>query len=139
VLAANGLSQGLYLAQLYGTSAAGTAVRLTADGNPAGAGNSWPVATGNAVFGDVRVLAVNVATLDVACWSLTLAAKNPSGTVAVVTPGSSPLSPTYSSGGMASATLTVSADTVNGAISLIVTPPASVVASCQASFSGPVN
>ena len=135
---ATGQAKGLQLGQLYGTSAAGVAVRLTADGAAAGAANSWPVASGHALFGAVQVLAVNPATTDIACWKVDLAARN-AGTVAVATPGTTAIGPTYSTGGMSAATLTIIADTANGAVSLTVTPPASTVADCEASFIGAVR
>nr|WP_294547713.1 hypothetical protein [uncultured Rhodopila sp.] len=137
-LSAQGQAKGQQLGQLYGTSASGAAVRLTADGNAAGAGNSWPVAAGHALFGAVAVLAVNPATTDIACWKVDLAARN-AGTLSVAQPGTAGIAPTYSTGGMSAASLAIVADTVNGAISLTVTPPASTVADCEASFIGAVR
>jgi hypothetical protein len=135
-LAALGQAQGAQIGQLYGTSAPGAPAQLTADGAAPNGANAWPVPAGRSLFGDLRVCAVNPATGDIAAWSITLAAKNANGTLAIVTPGGASIAPTFSTGGMAAAGLTVTANVGLASINLLVTPPAGIVARCQASFVG---
>jgi hypothetical protein len=122
--------------QLGGISGAGTPIRLTADGNAAGTANiaNLPVNTG--LGGTLTVTARNVATGDMAMWSVATLFKNPTGTVAVLTPGTAAITPTAADTSLAAATLSISADTTNAGLNITVTPPTGVIVHAAAVLRG---
>ena len=118
--------------QLGGVSAAGTPVRLTADGNSAGASNVMNLTTNQGLGGVLTVTARNISNGEVALWTVTTLYKNPTGTLAVLSPGTAAIGPAVADATLGSATLTVTADVANAGLNITVTPPAGVTVHASA-------
>jgi hypothetical protein len=122
--------------QLGGISAAGTPVRLTADGNPAGASNVMNLTANQGIGGVLTVTVRNISNGDVALWAVTTLYKNPTGTLAVLSPGTAAIGPAVADATLAGATLTVTADTANSGLNITVTPPVGVTVHAGAVLQG---
>lgn len=134
VFAGNGgQGQQVAVSSLQATSIA-TASRMTADGQPVNAANSLPVSLNHVLGGMLTVTARNVATGDGAVWSIPLLARNAAGTVTVTAPGTAAIAPTAADTTLASATVGITADHVNTAIAVTITPPSGVTLSASAAF-----
>jgi hypothetical protein len=122
--------------QLAGVSAAGTAVRLTADGNAPSATNVMNLTANQALGGLLTVTARNIANGDVALWTVTTLYKNSAGTLSVLSPGTGAIGPAVADATLAAATLTVSADTTDSGLNITITPPTGVVVHASALLQG---
>jgi hypothetical protein len=118
--------------QLGGMSGVGTPVRLTADGNPAGATNVINLPLNSGLGGVLTLTARNLFTGDVALWSVSVLAKNAGGTIVVTSPAATGLAPTATDSSLAAATVSIAADTLNGGLNIAVTPPANVAVHASA-------
>jgi hypothetical protein len=122
--------------QLGGVSASGASVRLTADGNAAGAGNVVNLPTNHGLGGVLMVLARNIGNGDMAFWTVTTLFRNPAGTITVVSPTSAAIAPTVADSSLAGASLTVTPDLVNSGLNVTVAPPAGVTIHVSAVLRG---
>jgi hypothetical protein len=122
--------------QLGGISGSGTAVRLTADGNAAGTANVINLPVNQGLGGTLTVTARNVATGDMAMWAVSTLCKNPTGTVSVLSPGTTAIGPTVADSTLSGATLTVTADPTNAGLNVTVTPPSGVIVHASAVLRG---
>jgi hypothetical protein len=122
--------------QLGGLSGAGTPVRLTADGNAAGAANVMNVPANQGVGGVLMVTARNVANGDLALWTVTTLYKNSAGTLSVLSPGTAAIGPAVADATLAAATLAVSADTTDSGLNVTITPPSGVIVHASAVLQG---
>ena len=117
--------------ELYGISAAGAVVRLTADGAAAGATNVINLPTATLASLSLTVAARNTINGDGATWSTTVLYCNQGGTLVVGNPGTTAIAPDYFISGngvslstMAGATMTVSPDATNLGINVTIAPNA---------------
>jgi hypothetical protein len=122
--------------QLGGISAAGTPVRLTADGNSPGVGNVMNLTANQGLGGVLTVTARNIANGDVALWTVTTLYKNSAGTLSVLSPGTAAIGPAVADATLSAATLTISADTADSGLNITITPPAGVIVHASAVLQG---
>jgi hypothetical protein len=122
--------------QLGGISGSGTPVRLTADGNAAGAANVANLPGNQGVGGMLTVTARNVANGDMAVWMVTTLYKNSAGTLSVSSPGTGAIGPAVADATLAAATLTVIADNTESGLNVTVAPPTGVTIHASAVLQG---
>ena len=119
--------------QIGGISGAGTAIRLTSDGNAAGAANVMNLPTNTLTGMLLMVIARNVANGDMAMWQQTLCyGRGGTATINLLSPGTLAMLPDFFNPTLATATLTVAADSTNSGVNITVTPPAGVTVHCAA-------
>ncbi len=122
--------------EIGGQSASGTAIRLTADGNAAGAANVMNLPSNYALGGEMTVAARNTGNGDSAFWRVNTLYKNVGGVLTVSAPSSASIAPTVADTSLSTATLTITADATNLGLNVTVTPPSGVTIHAAAVLQG---
>ena len=124
---------------LGGSSSGTTPVRLTADGNPAGAANTVNIPSNTAYAVRILVVGRHVNAQDVAVWRLDPVAISCGSGASTVTVGGggTGIAPTVSIGAAAGWSISVTADTTNGGVNITATGAAGYTIDWTAEVCGP--
>lgn len=126
--------------QILGGSSNGTTpVRLTADGQPAGAANTVNIPSNTAVAIRIVVVGRHINAQDVAAWRLDPVIVSCGGGTSTVTVvgGGTAIAPMTSTGSVTGWSINVTADTANGGLNITATGASGYVIDWTAEVSGP--
>jgi hypothetical protein len=136
VFAGGNTGQGVLNQQLSGTTSAGGSVRLTSDGQTAGAHNVLNIPNNSVAGGQMVIVARNPSDGTAARWDIGLLYAAASSAITIQQPGTAAIAPTTSSSSLSTATITVTADSTNLGVNVTYQSPTGVSSNVSASFTG---